>query len=119
MSLLEELKALDVDVHEGLDRVMGDNSLYEMMLGMFISSVNDNPIGLEDFGGDNLDALIQKIHMFKGITGNLAMTPLFTKYTDVLGLLRAGRAGEAKAGFEEILPVQAKIMDCIQRHTSA
>lgn len=119
MSLLEELKALGVDVNEGLDRVMGDNSLYEMMLGMFISSVNDNPIALENFDGDNLDALIEKIHMLKGVTGNLALTPLFTKYTNVLGLLRAGQAGEAKAGFEEILPVQAKIMDCIQRHTSA
>lgn len=38
MRLFEELKDLGVDVEEGLERVMDDEPLYEMMLGMFIDT---------------------------------------------------------------------------------
>lgn len=119
MSLIEELKDLGVDVAEGLDRVMGDNDLYEMMLGMFTDAVNSNPVSLEEFAGDSLDGLIGRIHTLKGITGNLAMTPLFTEYTQTLVLLRAGQPEEARAKYEGLLPVQAAILDCIRRHTNA
>lgn len=40
----EELEKLGVDVDEGLDRVMGDESLYEMMLGMFLEAVEESSI---------------------------------------------------------------------------
>lgn len=116
MSLTEELKGLGVDVSEGLDRVMGDASLYEMMLGMFLDSVRDNPVSLADFDGGDLDGLIKRIHTLKGVTGNLAITPLFEGYTEALGLLRGGRAAEAKAKFERLLPVQTEIAACIKRH---
>lgn len=119
MSLLEELKGLGVDVNDGLERVMGDQDLYEMMLGMFIDSVRDNAISLEEFDGDSLDKLIERVHMLKGVTGNLAMTPLFLRYTEVLGQLRAGQVAEAKAGFARIVPVQQAILDCIQRYSAA
>lgn len=118
MNLLEDLKNLGVDVCEGLNRVMGDSSLYEMMLGMFISAVEDNPVRVEDFDGDDLKDLTQRVHKLKGITGNLSMNHLFAEYTDVLGLLRAGQAVEAKAGYEHLLPMQREIVDCIKRHTS-
>lgn len=115
MALLEELKALGADVDEGLDRVMGDASLYEMMLGMFVTSVNDNPIAPEDFDAGDLDTVIKRVHTLKGITGNLAITPLFTGYTEILGLLRGGDAPAAKGRFQAILPAQGQFLDCIQR----
>lgn len=119
MSMIEDLKNLGVDVDEGLDRVMGDHDLYEMMLGMFIGSVNDNPVSQEDFDGAGLDEAIKRIHMLKGVTGNLAMTPLFTRYTEVLGLLRSGKIAEAKVIFTDLQPIQAEIVSCIKRNTGA
>lgn len=119
MNLIEELKSLGVDVDDGLNRVMGDNSLYEMMLGMFIDAVNEKPVNPEDFDSGNLDEVIARIHMLKGVTGNLAMTPLFTAYTNSLQLLRAGQPREAKAIFEQLLPVQSEILACIKRHMNA
>lgn len=116
MSLTEELKRMDVDVDEGLDRVMGDDSLYEMMLGLFVDSIRDNPVSPADFDGGDLDGLIKRVHTLKGITGNLAITPLFKSYTEALGLLRGGRAAEAKAEFERLLPVQEEIVSCIKRY---
>lgn len=119
MNLTEELKSLGADVQEGLDRVMGDQDLYEMMLGMFLSSVAENSIAPEDFDAADLDGLIKKVHTLKGITGNLALTPLFDGYTEALGLLRAGRPGEGKAAYEKLVPVQTAMIDCIRRHQTA
>lgn len=119
MAMMEELKSLGVDVDEGMERVMGDADLYEMMLGMFLDSLRDNPVALEDFDGNDLDKLIKGIHTLKGITGNLGITPLFDGYTESLGLLRGNRPKEAKAVFARILPVQTDIVACINRNKNA
>jgi len=116
MDLIEELKGLGVDVDEGLGRVMGDKSLYEMMLGMFVDSVRDNPVEPADYNAAELDGLIKRVHMLKGVTGNLAMTPLFDGYNKSLVLLREGKPAQAKEEFERLAPVQVKILDCIKRH---
>lgn len=116
MNFFEELKDLGVNVEEGLERVMDDEPLYEMMLGMYIDKVAGNPIAMEDFDADNFDTLIGKVHILKGITGNLAMTPLFAGYLQMLDLLRTSRPEEAAKVYERILPVQAAIIDCIKRH---
>ncbi len=114
--MMEELKGLGVDVDEGLGRVMDDTSLYEMMLGMFLDSIRDNPVSAEDFDGSDLDTLIKRVHTLKGITGNLAITPLFEGYTESLGLLRNNQPKEAKTVFERMLPTQAEIIACITRY---
>ena len=119
MGLLEELGNLGVDVKDGLDRVMGDASLYEMMLGMFVDAVNNNPISLADFDENDLDGLIKSIHTLKGITGNLSLTPLFQGYNQSLMLLRDGKPAPAKKEFEQLLPTQAKILECITSHQGA
>ncbi len=116
MSLLEELNALGVDTDEGLDRVMGDSDLYEMMLGMFVDAIRDANISLDEFSGGDLDGLTRKVHTLKGTTGNLALTPLFEGYNKALGLLRDGQPAKAKAEYERMLPVQTKILDCINQH---
>lgn len=119
MSLFEELKDLGVDVEEGLERVMDDEPLYETMLGMYIDKVKDNPITMQDFAEDSPEGLIGRVHILKGLTGNLAMTPLFAGYLQMLDLLRTGRPEEAGKIYERILPVQSEIIDCIKKHMSA
>lgn len=119
MSLTEELKSLGADVEEGLDRVMGDQDLYNMMLGMFLGAVEEHAIAPEEFDAGDLDGLIKKVHTLKGVTGNLALTPLFDGYTETLVSLRAGEAEKARAGYEKLLPVQAAVIDCIRRHQTA
>lgn len=119
MSLMEELSALGVDTAEGLERVMGDNDLYVMMLGMFTDAIQSSNITPADFDGGSLEDLTNKVHTLKGTTGNLALTPLFNAYNEALGLLRAGQPAQAKAVYERMLPVQLKILDCISRHNGA
>ena len=116
MDFFDELKSLGVDVDEGKERVMGDADLYSMMLDMFVTAIDTTPIQPEDFDGGALDDLIGKIHTLKGTTGNLSIQPLFTRYTQSLGLLREGKPAEAKAVYLELLPFQDKILECIKRH---
>ena len=119
MNLIEELKNLGVDVDEGLERVMRDRDLYEMTLGMFVDAVRDNPISAADYDAADLEELIRRVHMLKGVTGNLALTPLFNGYNQSLILLRAGNAADAKAEFERLVPIQAEIIACINKSKGA
>ena len=116
MDFLQELESLGVDTKEGLDRVMGDESLYKMMFDMFVSAIDSTPITPEEFDGARLDDLIAKVHSLKGTTGNLSIQPLFTRYTQSLNLLREGKPAEAKAAYLELLPDQEKILECIRRN---
>lgn len=116
MSLMQELESLGVNTQEGLERVMNDEDLYVMMLGMFIDSVQSSAITLEEFDGASLGTLTDKVHTLKGTTGNLSLTPLFTRYEQTLSLLRGGEAAKAKALYQELLPIQNDILACIQRN---
>ena len=118
MDFFDELRSLDVNVDEGLERVMDDKDLYAMMLDMFVTAIDTTPIQPEDFDGGTLDDLIGKIHTLKGTTGNLSIQPLFTRYTQSLTLLREGKPAEAKAAYLELLPIQEQILECIRRHQS-
>lgn len=116
MGYVEELESLGVNVTEGVDRVMGDNDLYEMMLGIFVDTVNETPISLKDFEGNDLEDLASRVHTMKGMTGNLSLTPLFDGYVEMLGLLRGGKPKEARVVMEKVLPIQQKIMECIEKN---
>ena len=116
MDFFDELRGLDVNVDEGLERVMDDKDLYAMMLDMFVTAIETTPILPEEFDGGTLDELIAKVHTLKGTTGNLSIQPLFTRYTKALGLLREGKGAEAKAVYLELIPYQEKILECIRKH---
>lgn len=116
MEYREELEKLGVNVTEGVDRVMGDEPLYEMMLGMFLDSIKEAQILYGDFEKEDPEELIRQVHMLKGMTGNLSLTPLFDGYVEILGLLRDGKIKEAGQGMGRLLPVQEKIAECIERH---
>lgn len=116
MAFLDELESLGVDTREGLERVMGDESLYEMMFGIFLSTIESAQITLSEFDSGDLEGLIGKVHSLKGTTGNLSITPLFTKYTEALNLLRENRAAEARMVYADMIPTQTAIIDCIRRY---
>ena len=119
MNFMEELKQLGVDVQEGVERVVGDESLYQMMLGMFVDVVSSNPIRIEDFEGEVHEELTGRVHTLKGAAANLSILPLFTRYTEILALLRGGKAFEAKSAFLETEPIQRNIVDRIRRYQNA
>ena len=116
MGLLDELKELGVNTDEGVQRLMGNASLYERMMGSFTKLINDTSVKLEDFDCDDCAEIIEKTHALKGASGNLSITPVYEAYTEIVNLLRQGKTSEAKERFEKFLPIQTEIIDCIERH---
>lgn len=115
MTLLEELKTLGVDVDDGLKRLNGNEKLYTRLFGSFLKTLNANAV-TADFDCSAYEDVTEKAHTLKGTAGNLSVTPLYEGYTQVLGLLRAGKPEEAKPVLEKILPLQDEIVRCIERH---
>lgn len=118
MSLLDDLKALGVDIDEGVGRLGGNSALYEKLLGSFQKTMDAHYVGL-DFDMNDYAATTDNAHAIKGTAGNLSITPIYKAYTDIVDLLRAGKPEEAKAVLEKILPVQEEIMECITKHKNA
>ncbi|MCI9463465.1 MAG: Hpt domain-containing protein [Lachnospiraceae bacterium] len=115
MSLFEDLKALDVDVDGGLKRINGNEKLYTKLLGSFVKSINTYHVET-DFDGNDYEDVIEKTHAIKGVSGNLSITPVYESYTKIVDLLRTGKPEEARAILEQILPVQAQIVECIEKY---
>lgn len=115
MSLFEELRALGVDVDGGLKRINGNEKLYTKLLGSFVKGVKTYNVQA-DFDAVDCNEMIEKTHAIKGTSGNLSITPVYEAYTKVVDLLRAGNPEDARVILKEILPVQAQIVECIERH---
>lgn len=112
MELIEKLKALGVDTDEALGRFMGNAGLYVRMLGKFKKNAEENA-SLEYFESGDYETAVAKTHTLKGVTGNLSLTPLYEAYTEIVASLRAGENDKAKALLIDILPLQEKIIACI------
>lgn len=115
MSLMEELTELGVNVDEALVRFMNKASLYERMLGKLADAVNSTEV-MPAFEAQDFDTALSNAHTLKGVMGNLSITPLYSAYTNIVKLLREGKPEQARKVLEETLPVQEKIINCIEKY---
>lgn len=116
MSLLEELQTLGVDTADGVARAMGDLPFYASLLDIFAGQLAENAIVPADFDTQPAQALLDRVHLLKGMAANLALTPLHEGYACALNHLQAGQAREAREAYERLLPVQEAIAKSIARH---
>lgn len=110
--IMEKLQELGVDIDEALERFMGDESFFIEMLGKFEKTVEENPVA-EYFEAKDFEKALKSAHTLKGVTGNFSMTPLYNGYFRIVELLRAGDAPKAEEILRDILPLQDKIISCI------
>ena len=115
MSLIEELSALGADTEDALSRFMGNSGLYERMLKKFPKVVEDAPV-LTYAQSEDYDTATSNAHALKGVTGNLSLTPLYTKYTKIVDLYREGNHEQANALLNETLEAQRKFLDVIEKY---
>ena len=115
MDLLDELKALDVDVEAGLQRLGGNKNLYTRLLGSFVKTINEYYVST-DFDGNDYKEATDKAHAIKGASGNLSITPVYDAYTQIVDLLRKDQPEQARELLEKIIPVQDKIIACINKY---
>ncbi|MDR1178959.1 MAG: Hpt domain-containing protein [Spirochaetales bacterium] len=83
-----------IDLKTGLGRVRGNAVIYKKMLGMFLDSKEFAAFDEALAAGDYQKAA-DVAHAIKGLTGNLALTPLFEESTSLMNQLRGGAYEEA------------------------
>lgn len=115
MDLLDELKDLGADVDEALKLLSGNASLYEKLLGTFVNLVRELDIR-PDFDSNDYAEVLENAHKLKGAAGNLALTPLYQAYSEIVRLLRENKPEEAKEVLTDILPSQERIIHCIENN---
>ena len=88
MSTIDELKDYGANVDEGLARCMGNEALYLKLVGTIKSEANFDKLS-SSITANDLDAAFDAAHALKGVTGNLALTPLYEPLVEITELLRA------------------------------
>lgn len=116
MGMLEDLNALGADIDEINERFLGDFGLYKRVLKKFIGSAKQFEVMPHFERGDN-DQAMHCAHTMKGVTGNLALTPLYKGYCEITDLIKADKPDEARRVLEELLPVQEKFIECIKKYS--
>lgn len=116
MSMTDELKEYGVNVSEALERFMGNTAFYETTLKKFPASAEAHKVKEYIKSGD-IQTAAANAHNLKGTTGNLSLTPLYEAYAEIVRLLRADNGEQALEELEKILPLQEKIIDCINGST--
>ncbi len=112
MNTAERLKEYGVNVPEALERFMGNEKFYLVTLKKFPASVETHEVREKITSGDQSTA-IANAHTLKGVTGNLSMTPLYEAYVEIVQSLKIGENKKALDRLDGILPLQEKIINCI------
>lgn len=115
MSMLDELKELDVNVDEALHRFMNKTALYEKML-MKLPGMMQGEKLMETIDAGDINGAIEIAHTLKGVLGNLSITPLFEAYTKIVALLREDKPDEAKEILADSIPIEEKVVVCIEKY---
>ncbi|MDR1932645.1 MAG: Hpt domain-containing protein [Spirochaetales bacterium] len=88
---MDEKKYIDAEI--GLGRVRGNAVIYKKMLGMFLNSKEFDTFE-EALAANDYSKAADVAHAIKGLTGNLALTPLFEESTKLMNQLRDGKYDE-------------------------
>lgn len=93
---LTVLEAAGIDTAEALGRVMGNEALFDRVLGMFLDDPNHDAL-VAALDAHDTEGAIKASHALKGTCGTLAMAELFKLLETQLALLRGNAFDEAAA----------------------
>ncbi|MBR0145849.1 MAG: Hpt domain-containing protein [Eubacterium sp.] len=113
MLTIEALKEYGAGVEEGLARCMGNEAFYLRLVSVIQNEKNFDTLK-ESLEAGNLDTAFEAAHALKGVTGNLALTPLYKPVFEITELLRAREDTDYGPLLKEILDKKDQLMKLIQ-----
>ena len=108
MLTVEKLREYGADVDDGLKRCMGSEDLYLRLVNKILSEETFDKLqkSLEE---KDLDAAFEAAHALKGVVGNLSLTPLAEKISEITELLRSRTDMDYSEILNEILSLKTKL----------
>lgn len=108
MITIEKLNNFGADTADGLARCFGNEPLYLKLVMMIPAEKNFNK--LEAALNDNdLDQAFEAAHALKGVLGNLSLTPMYDKCSEITELLRKRTAMDYSALLKEFLDMRDQL----------
>ncbi|MDE7233071.1 MAG: Hpt domain-containing protein [Lachnospiraceae bacterium] len=116
----QQLEENGADVETTLKRFMGNDAIYQKFLGKFPADPNYANLGSNIEAGAFEEAY-KCAHALKGVVGNLGLTPIFNKVSDLVEELRNKAADEVDAAranelWQEIKTVYEKFIVIINEN---
>ena len=116
----QQLEENGADVEATLKRFMGNDAIYQKFLGKFPADPNYANLGTNIEAGAFEEAY-KCAHALKGVVGNLGLTPIFDKVSDLVEELRNKAADEVDAAranelWQEIKTVYEKFIVIINEN---
>ena len=108
MLTVESLRAFGANTDEGLSRCMGNEAFYLRMVRLACADANFDKLLRAAADGD-IDAGFEAAHALKGVTANLALTPILTPVSELTELLRARTTADFRAQAERILALRDEL----------
>lgn len=87
MLTIENLKEYGADTDTGIKRCMGNEALYLRLVNSVADEKGFDKLE-EAIGVGDYDAAFEAAHALKGVLGNLSLTPLYDKASEITELLR-------------------------------
>ena len=88
MITIDKLREYGADVDEGLERCMGREDFYLMLVGKAAGDKRLEQLE-QQLAEKDLDSAFETAHALKGLTANLSLTPLTAPVSEMTELLRA------------------------------
>ncbi|HBU11741.1 MAG TPA: histidine kinase [Clostridiales bacterium] len=107
----ENLAKAGVDVEDGIARVLGNEELYEKLLGKFLKNESLQAAKTEIGRGD-LGSARKHLHTLKGLAANLGMERLRAESAEAESALKNGREPEnmesLQKSYQDIVEILVK-----------
>lgn len=108
MLSIESLRAFGVDVKEGLGRCMNNEAFYLRMVRLACADANFEKL-LAAAEQDDLAAGFEAAHALKGVTANLALSPISGPVSELTEMLRARIPGDYRPEVKKILALRDEL----------
>ncbi len=113
MLTLDSMKQYGANVEEGLTRCMKNEAFYLRLVSLVPKEENFNKLK-SSIESEDLDAAFDAAHALKGVTGNLALTPLYDPIYEITELLRSRTRTDYSPLLGEILEKKEQLEKMIQ-----
>jgi hypothetical protein len=109
MITLEQLRAWGADTDEALPRCLNNEAFYLRLVGKAVAEPSFDRLREAVEAGD-LDKAFEQAHALKGVTGNLALTPIDRPVREMTELLRSRTDMDYRPLLSEIMDRRAELM---------
>ena len=113
MLTIAALQELGVNTQEGMTRCLNNEQFYFRLINKAMVDSSFDKLKAAVDAGD-LDTAFELAHALKGVTGNLALTPLFEPISELTELLRARTDTDYIGKVDLILERRQKLVEMCQ-----